>query len=159
MLARADLVTAGLHPSEKAVLTRLCIDADSRGGDVSRLSAADLCRLTGFSWRAVTMARSRLAELGHILVCGAPGERADTIVDPRPTISAPSALKSNSEKLSTAQRTRVMERDAYRCRYCGGHEQLSIDHIVPRSAGGSSDDDNLQVLCVPCNARKGAKQA
>ncbi len=34
---------------------------------------------------------------------------------------------------------------------------LSIDHIVPRSRGGSSKRKNLRILCVPCNTRKGTK--
>lgn len=160
MVKRADEVT-GLHPSQKAVLTRLCLDADDRGGDTSRLSISDLCRLTGFSWRAVAMARTKLAKLGLILVCAAPGERADTIVDPKPVAPKPATVGIGLSKckLSTSKRKRIMERDAYRCQNCGAHRNLSIDHIVPRSAGGSNEDDNLQTLCVPCNVAKGAKTA
>jgi hypothetical protein len=160
MLKRADEVTEGLHPSEKAVLTRLCIDADERGGDTSRLSANDLCRLTGFSWRAVTLARAKLSRLGLILMCGENGRLPETIVDPKPIMPrAPTVGMGLSKcKLSTAKRRRIMERDAYRCRHCGDHRRLSIDHIVPRSAGGSNEDDNLQVLCVPCNMKKGARR-
>jgi 5-methylcytosine-specific restriction endonuclease McrA len=32
---------------------------------------------------------------------------------------------------------------------------LEIDHILPRIRGGTSEPDNLQVLCNRCNARKG----
>jgi 5-methylcytosine-specific restriction endonuclease McrA len=32
---------------------------------------------------------------------------------------------------------------------------LSIDHIVPRSKGGSSERSNLRILCTTCNTRKG----
>ncbi|MFI1090937.1 HNH endonuclease [Streptomyces sp. NPDC020917] len=33
-------------------------------------------------------------------------------------------------------------------------ERLSVDHIVPRTAGGTDDRENLQVLCLSCNSRK-----
>lgn len=31
---------------------------------------------------------------------------------------------------------------------------LTVDHIVPKAAGGTNDPDNLQVLCRGCNSRK-----
>ena len=34
---------------------------------------------------------------------------------------------------------------------------FEIDHVVPRSRGGSDTDGNLQLLCPPCNRRKGSK--
>ena len=44
---------------------------------------------------------------------------------------------------------------------CNGCEVLlpfrnmTIDHIIPRSKGGTNDPDNLQLLCAPCNSTKG----
>lgn len=32
---------------------------------------------------------------------------------------------------------------------------LHVDHIVPRACGGQNVLENLQVLCEPCNVRKG----
>jgi hypothetical protein len=53
----------------------------------------------------------------------------------------------------------VMERDGRRCRTCGRTDDLTLDHkYVPWSDGGSSTDpDNLQVLCRPCNSSKGRR--
>ncbi|MGL4943487.1 MAG: HNH endonuclease [Thermoguttaceae bacterium] len=31
---------------------------------------------------------------------------------------------------------------------------MHVDHIVPRSKGGTNDDDNLQTLCQKCNLGK-----
>lgn len=49
----------------------------------------------------------------------------------------------------------VFERDGRRCRHCGAEDDLAIDHIMPRAKGGTDELDNLQVLCRPCNSRKG----
>ena len=60
--------------------------------------------------------------------------------------------------ISTRTRTRIFERDGFRCRRCGrGPDDgvaLHCDHVVPRAAGGLSDDANLQTLCVDCNLGK-----
>lgn len=52
-------------------------------------------------------------------------------------------------------RTNIHRRDAHRCQYCGGHDRLTIDHIIPKSRGGRETWDNLVSACVPCNNRKG----
>jgi hypothetical protein len=57
----------------------------------------------------------------------------------------------------SALREIVFERDDGRCRHCGVTERLSLDHIYPKSLGGSDELDNLQTLCRSCNSRKGAK--
>lgn len=51
-------------------------------------------------------------------------------------------------------RTAVYERDAYRCVKCNAHKDLSVDHVYPRSKGGTDDFDNLQTLCRTCNSIK-----
>lgn len=51
----------------------------------------------------------------------------------------------------------VWDRDGWRCLTCGSHENLTVDHTVPFSKGGSDDIDNLQTLCGSCNSSKGAR--
>ena len=55
-------------------------------------------------------------------------------------------------------RTRVFERDAYRCVFCNSHIDLTVDHIKPECKGGTLDFENLQTLCRPCNSSKGSKE-
>ncbi len=41
------------------------------------------------------------------------------------------------------------------CQYCGGTNDLTIDHVKPLSRGGASDWTNCVAACGPCNRRKG----
>ena len=52
----------------------------------------------------------------------------------------------------------VLERDARCCSYCGAKDlPLQIDHVRPRSRGGSNRPSNLTLACGPCNQAKGAQ--
>lgn len=64
------------------------------------------------------------------------------------------------DRASTARRTRetVIARDGLTCRLCGeavAPEEVHVDHIQPRSLGGSDELSNLQVTHALCNMRKG----
>jgi len=51
---------------------------------------------------------------------------------------------------------KVLARDGRRCRYCGVEcfEDLTFDHVFPRSRGGGDNQANLVVACQSCNSRK-----
>jgi len=52
----------------------------------------------------------------------------------------------------------VLEKWGRRCAYCDASGvPLEIEHIVPRSHGGSSRESNLTLSCVPCNTQKGTQ--
>ena len=51
-------------------------------------------------------------------------------------------------------RLRVLIRDQYVCAYCGEVAD-QVDHVIPRSAGGSNDMDNCVACCRRCNIAKG----
>jgi ATP adenylyltransferase len=60
------------------------------------------------------------------------------------------------EPVPESIRYEVLKRDG-RCLLCGAtkdDERLEVDHIVPRSKGGSNDMSNLQTLCGRCNRGK-----
>ena len=68
-----------------------------------------------------------------------------------------SALKDNGSTAKWKQiAKRIRERDGYTCQMCG-LEGNSVDHIIPRSAGGSDEEWNLQCLCTKCNSAKGGR--
>lgn len=51
----------------------------------------------------------------------------------------------------------VMNRDGFRCRYCGSGRDgaaLEIDHVVPSSRGGETTINNLVTSCRDCNQGK-----
>ena len=52
-------------------------------------------------------------------------------------------------------RRAVFARDGWACQYCGSRSNLTVDHVIPRSKGGSSDWTNIVASCAPCNRRKG----
>lgn len=60
-------------------------------------------------------------------------------------------------------RIAIFKKFNYTCCHCGSNPienkdiELQVDHIVARSNGGSNNIDNLQLLCRPCNYKKGNK--
>jgi len=53
-------------------------------------------------------------------------------------------------------RRAVFARDKFTCQYCGSARgSLTVDHVIPRSKGGTSHWDNIVTCCAPCNRRKG----
>ena len=53
-------------------------------------------------------------------------------------------------------RRNVLERDRQTCQYCHYKgEQLTLDHVIPRSRGGGDSWENLVAACVRCNVKKG----
>ena len=46
-------------------------------------------------------------------------------------------------------------RDSFACQYCGYDEDLTFDHVIPRSRGGADSWENLVACCLRCNNLKG----
>ncbi|QDS92622.1 HNH endonuclease [Roseimaritima multifibrata] len=57
-------------------------------------------------------------------------------------------------------RKNLFARDGHACQYCGQSKptnQLSLDHVVPRSHGGQTTWENIVCCCLRCNGRKGGR--
>jgi 5-methylcytosine-specific restriction endonuclease McrA len=54
-------------------------------------------------------------------------------------------------------RQNIFKRDDNECIYCGATTDLTIDHVIPRSKGGSNTWENLVTCCGICNVRKCSK--
>ena len=54
-------------------------------------------------------------------------------------------------------RFNVFLRDKFSCQYCGSGEELTFDHLLPRSKGGETNWDNVVTACSECNVKKGGK--
>jgi 5-methylcytosine-specific restriction endonuclease McrA len=55
---------------------------------------------------------------------------------------------------SRISRRAVFARDRHHCQYCGSNRHLTVDHVVPRSKGGTDTWDNLVTSCALCNRKK-----
>jgi 5-methylcytosine-specific restriction endonuclease McrA len=57
-------------------------------------------------------------------------------------------------------RKNIYARDKYQCQYCGKsfhQDDLTCDHVVPRSRGGRAEWNNIVTCCVQCNRKKGGQ--
>ncbi len=77
----------------------------------------------------------------------------------------PSVVKLRSHvrrplpELKLSRRT-VFARDNYLCQYCGAtSKDLTIDHVIPKRAGGAASWENLVTCCRKCNMKKSDKLA
>jgi hypothetical protein len=64
------------------------------------------------------------------------------------------SLFATPRHVSVTTRMDVFQKYGHRCCSCQSDSHLTLDHIVPRSHGGTNDVENLQVLCRTCNSKK-----
>lgn len=65
--------------------------------------------------------------------------------------------KAKRQNIPERLRFKIYRRDGFTCQYCGRtarEMELSIDHIIPISKGGTNDASNLTTACMPCNRGK-----
>lgn len=85
--------------------------------------------------------------------------RAENFVIPRPLVIRLVYYVKIPRRMSLpVTRRTVLARDHYTCQYCGEmpiRQELTLDHVVPRSRGGKTTWENVVVACQKCNGRKG----
>ena len=57
-------------------------------------------------------------------------------------------------------RQNIYARDRYKCQYCGNQyptEELTYDHVMPKSRGGATEWENIVTCCIDCNRKKGGR--
>lgn len=59
--------------------------------------------------------------------------------------------------VAKCKRERIIRLNAGLCWYCG-EPATTVDHVIPRSRGGSDDDSNLLPACGPCNEGKRSRE-
>lgn len=92
-------------------------------------------------------------DLDH-LVAGGWVEKTPDGYRPGPTMIEILTLPQRAAIVPEIRR-QVLQRDGFRCRYCGSKKRpLHMDHILPWSRGGSDRADNLVTACQRCNCRK-----
>lgn len=61
------------------------------------------------------------------------------------------------------RRKRILVRDCGLCQPCKRLGRLTlaniVDHIINKAAGGTDDDENLQLICKPCHTAKTTTEA
>jgi 5-methylcytosine-specific restriction endonuclease McrA len=70
------------------------------------------------------------------------------------------ASQPSGQWIRTEKRLALYIRDRFQCVYCGADlryadpAHITLDHLLPRSAGGGNDATNLVTACRPCNSSR-----
>lgn len=132
---------------------RLAVFASADGECQVGLQA--LANATGMSKQQVRREVYRLIELGLIAVVNQVDPTTKEhhpnryIILPMPPLSEQDAAQVRRP----IRRDLVLAKNDGRCVYCGAPAD-TIDHVIPRSKGGTDDPDNLVPACRDCNSRK-----
>jgi 5-methylcytosine-specific restriction endonuclease McrA len=78
---------------------------------------------------------------------------------PCPSIIRLNSMVKRPRPVVKLSKQEIFRRDQYTCQYCGSRPaKLTVDHVVPRSLGGSHTWANLVSACPSCNHRKGGRR-
>ena len=99
---------------------------------------------------------NRLRKLAPIAAISQELVRFDTQIMENPEVSG--VEYQQGELAGYEVREYLLEKFNRQCVYCGAVDtRLEIEHLIPRSKGGSNRVSNLAISCHKCNQKKGAK--
>lgn len=105
------------------------------------------------SWRraVVLLLKGKAEQVEHNGKCVYAGFPLPTVIRLRYYVRIP-------YKEIPLTRRNILERDRHTCQYCHYRgEQLTLDHVIPRSRGGGDTWENMVAACVRCNVKKGSR--
>ena len=85
--------------------------------------------------------------------------RSQYLALPMPSVLMMARYRPLSGKVNFTRRN-IYLRDRFTCQYCHkpfNSEQLTIDHVVPKSRGGETRWNNVVAACHRCNLKKGSE--
>ncbi len=117
-------------------------------GSAKIIDPADFSQVDFMTWADVSKSR---AKHGDLMI------RSTKLSIIPPEVIVLNKYEGEGEKSVVFSRRNLFKRDKYTCMYCGvqpGPEELTVDHIMPKSRGGISSWENCALACVECNKRK-----
>jgi len=106
--------------------------------------------ITSWQRAAVLVLKGKAEQVEHNGRMIAPGFPLPTVVRLRHYVQVP-------YKEIPLTRRNILYRDGHTCQYCLCKDDLTIDHVIPRSRKGDDSWENFVTACVRCNIRKGSR--
>ncbi|MEM1426771.1 MAG: HNH endonuclease [Cyanobacteria bacterium P01_H01_bin.130] len=103
------------------------------------------------SWRraVVLLLKEKAEQLEHNGRVIYPGMPLPSVIRLRHYVKIP-------YKQISLTRKNILNRDNHTCQYCSYRgDDLTLDHVIPRSRGGGDTWENMVAACVRCNIKKG----
>lgn len=115
-------------------------------------------RLVVISWKKAIklLLKGKVIPIDYYEDCELILINKDTVLIPR-TMVLREYVKVPLRTAKPSRRS-IFARDNYTCVYCKRQlngDELSIDHVIPRSRGGPNTVENLATACKKCNNKKG----
>lgn len=141
----------GLPPSAK--LTLMCLESVAVGA-TEAAGLDDVYDLVGVPLRSFRLQIAHLVDAGIISIARS-GDDVEIRFDGHAVCLARLRADVRDDPWAI-MKAKVFATKGSHCHYCG-RDASQVDHVIPRSRGGTDDLSNLVPACAPCNLSKGPK--